>query len=465
MRVLFCASEIFPYAKSGGLADVAHSLVKELDKYVDICSVMPFYGFMSKKLFRKSNINFNVKLGGVFYQIAIYETLNEGIKTYFVDAPLLSTTEQMYGDGNAEYASNDIRFALFSASVVELAQIIHAEIIHANDWHSALVPLFVKRAKLNIKTLFTIHNLAYQGVFGKSSLARIGLEESYFHMDALEFYGKVNFLKAGIIYSDALSTVSPTYAKEILTQKFGCGLEGLLEAYKEKLVGILNGIDESVFDPQNDTALYLPYSCETLQKKHENRKAFQKAIGLRDDKRPLFIMISRLVHQKGFDVLMESLDTFLAQDINFILLANGEKSYKKILSTYAKKYKNFKFLSGYEEALSHRIYAAGDFLLMPSLFEPCGLNQMIAARYGTIPIVHGVGGLKDSVHEKKMKCARGIVFSQPTKKAFLLAIKRALKLKKDEKRFNEFITFNMKCDFSFSKRAVAYDELYRKVLL
>lgn len=464
MRVLFCASEIFAYAKSGGLADVGHSLVKALSAHVKICSVMPFYAFMDKNVYQQSSIKFSVTLGGIEYKVDIYEAMADGVKTYFVNSSILSATKCMYGDENGTYANNDIRFGIFCAAAVELAKVLQADIIHANDWHSALVPLFVKRAKLNIKTLFTIHNLAYQGVFDKSSLARIGLEDAYFHMDALEFYGKVNFLKAGVIYSDALTTVSPTYAKEILTKEFGCGLEGLLNAHKEKLVGILNGIDESIFNPQNDAALCRPYSYETLQKKYENKKELQKEVGLRDVKKPLFIMISRLVHQKGFDILIESLDDFLKEDINFLLLANGEDAYRQALEPYVQKYKNFKFLSGYDEALSHRIYASGDFLLMPSLFEPCGLNQMIAARYGTIPIIHGVGGLKDSVHEKKMKCARGIVFSQPTKKAFLLAIKRALRLKKDEKRFNEFISFNMKCDFSFKKSAVAYYELYKKVL-
>lgn len=464
MRVLFCASEIYGYAKSGGLADVGHSLAQALSKHAEVFSVMPLYAFMDKKSYQKSSIKFSVTLGGIEYKIDIYEATAESVKTYFINSSILSSTKFMYGDERGEYTNNDIRFGIFCAAVVELAAIIKADIIHANDWHTALIPLFIKRAKSNIKTLFTIHNLAYQGIFDKSSLGRLGLEDKYFHMDALEFYGKVNFLKAGIIYSDAVTTVSPTYAKEILTKEFGCGLEGLLEVCKGKLFGILNGIDETVFNPQNDAALYHTYSYETLQKKYENKKELQKEVGLKDVKKPLFIMISRLVHQKGFDILIESLDDFLKEDINFLLLANGADGYKRALEPYVQKYKNFKLLSGYDEALSHRIYAAGDFLLMPSLFEPCGLNQMIAARYGTIPIVHGVGGLKDSVHEKKTRCARGIVFSQPTKKALLLAIKRALKLKKDEKRFNEFISFNMNCDFSFEKSAVTYYELYKKAL-
>ena len=464
MRVLFCASEIFGHAKSGGLADVGYSLPQALIEHAQMISVMPFYAFMDKTLYQKSDIKFSVNLGGIEYKIAIYESTADNIKTYFIYSSILSYTEHMYGDKSGEYANNDIRFGIFCAAIVELALILKVDIIHANDWHTALVPLFVKRANLAIKTIFTIHNLAYQGVFEKNSLGRLGIQESYFHMDTLEFYGKINFLKAGIIFSDAITTVSPTYAKEIVTEEFGCGLEGLLYAHRDKLFGILNGIDNTIFNPETDSALWHNYTAQTLQKKYENKKLLLREVGLKDDKKPLFIMISRLVHQKGFDLLIESLTAFLKEDVNFLLLANGSDIYEKALEPFVAEYKNFKLLSGYDEAFSHRIYAAGDFLLMPSLFEPCGLNQMIAARYGTIPLVHSVGGLSDSVHEKKKTCIRGVVFSKPTKKALLLAIKRALKLREEKKKFNEIISFNMNCDFSFKKSALAYYELYKKVL-
>lgn len=464
MRVLFCASEIYGHAKSGGLADVGYSLPQAISEYVQISSVMPLYAFMDKKLYKKSDIKLNVSLGGIEYETEVYESSLKNIKTYFINSPLLSSTKFMYDDESGEYTNNDIRFGIFCAAVVKLALFLKVDLIHANDWHTALVPLFVKRDNLSLKTLFTIHNLAYQGIFDKSSLGRLGLEERYFHMEALEFYGKVNFLKAGIIYGDAITTVSPTYAKEILTKEFGCGLEGLLLANKKKLTGILNGIDDAIFDPKTDEALWCNYSSDTIEKKYENKKMLLKERGLRSAQKPLFIMISRLVHQKGFDLLIESLDEILKEEINFLLLANGLESYKESLEPYMKKYKNFKLLSGYDEAFSHRIYSAGDFLLMPSLFEPCGLNQMIAARYGAIPIVHSVGGLLDTVYEKKEKCIRGVSFSKPTKKAFILAIKRALKLKKDDKKFNEMISFNMNCDLSFKKSAYLYYKLYKKAL-
>jgi starch synthase len=463
MRILFCASEIFGHAKSGGLADVGYSLPQAISEYAEIISVMPLYAFMDKNLYKKSDIKLSVVLGGIEYETEIYESSLKRVKTYFINSPLLSSTKFMYDDESGEYTNNDIRFGIFCAAVVELAVCLKADLIHANDWHSALVPLFVKRANLPIKTLFTIHNLAYQGIFDKSSLGRLGLEESYFNMDALEFYGNVNFLKAGIIYSDLLTTVSPMYAKEILTKEFGCGLDGLLYAHRSKLTGILNGIDTALFDPATDPALWQNYTYDTIEKKYENKKMLLSKNGLKDLKKPLLVMIGRLVHQKGFDLLIESLDEILREDINFLLLANGLESYKNRLELYEKKYKNFKLLSGYDEAISHRIYAGGDFLLMPSLFEPCGLNQMIAARYGTLPIVHAVGGLADSVNERKKRCIRGVVFSKPTKKTLLLAIKRALKLRED-KKLNEMISFNMSCDLSFKKSALAYYELYKKVL-
>lgn len=464
MRTLFCISEIYGYAKSGGLADVGHSLVKALSDHTEIFSVMPLYSFMQKSSYQKSEIAFSVTLGGIAYEVEIYENFMDNVKTYFIRSALLSSTEFMYDDGGVEYANNDLRFGIFCAAVVELAKILEVDLIHANDWHTALIPLFVKRANLEIKTLFTIHNLAYQGIFDRSSLYRLGLEDSYFNMEALEFFGNINFLKAAILFSDTITTVSPTYAKEILTEEFGCKLDGFLYRHKEKLTGILNGIDETIFNPKDDPALWSNYTDETLEKKYENKKILLKESGLKDIKKPLFVMIARLVPQKGFDLLLDSLHTLLSENINFVLLTSGNSLYKEMLLPYEMEYKNFKFLSQYDETLSHRLYASGDFLLMPSIFEPCGLNQMIAAKYATLPIVHSVGGLADSVYEKKSACVRGITFSKPTKKAFMLAIKRALKLKDDKESFNKLISFNMKCDLSFKKSAASYYELYKKVL-
>ncbi len=457
MRVLFASSEIFPYAKSGGLADVASSLPKALSKEIDILRVMPFYGSMDESKFDKSSIKYSINLGGISYKIEILSRLDENILTYFIKAPLLSDTQNLYGDGGV-YANNDMRFGIFSKAICSLASSLHVELVHLNDWHCALSAFWLKNS--DIKTIFTIHNLAYQGVFEAQTLDRLGISREHFNFQDLEFWGKCNFMKAGIRYSDAITTVSPTYAKEILTPKFGCGLDGFLNFYKEKISGILNGIDTDFFNPETDKAIFKNYDKDSLKIKEENKKNLLKKIRLKDENLPLFIMISRLVEQKGFSIILDSLDILLKEELNLIILTEGENEYRAPLIEFAKKYKNFELLFGYDEDLSHQLYASGDFLLMPSLFEPCGLNQMIAMRYGTLPIVHSTGGLKDSVHAKVKKCGKGIVFSKPNKKAFILAIKRALKLKNTI----EVKKFNMSCNFSFTKSAEKYIELYKKIL-
>ena len=457
MRVLFASSEIFPYAKSGGLADVASSLPKALSKEIDILRVMPFYGFMDESKFDKSDIKYSINLGGINYKIEILSRLDEDVLTYFIKAPLLSDTQNLYGDGGA-YANNDMRFGIFSKAICSLASSLHVELVHLNDWHCALSAFWLKNS--DIKTIFTIHNLAYQGIFDVQTLDRLGISRKHFNFQDLEFWGKCNFMKAGIRYSDAITTVSPTYAKEILTPKFGCGLDGFLNFYKEKLSGILNGIDTDFFNPKTDKAIFKNYDKDSLNIKRENKKTLLEKTRLQDENLPLFIMISRLVEQKGFSIILDSLDILLKEKLNLIILTEGESGYKAPLVEFAKKYKNFELLFGYDEDLSHQLYASGDFLLMPSLFEPCGLNQMIAMRYGTLPIVHRTGGLKDSVHKKVKKCGNGIVFSKPNKKAFMLAIKKALKLKDP----NSLKKFDMSCDFSFAKSAKRYKKLYKEQL-
>ncbi len=464
MKLLFVSSEIFPHAKSGGLADVAHALPRALKKYLDISRVMPLYGFMNKELLEKCEISFRIELSGIYYNISLYTSENDGVKTYFIDAPLLSFTQNLYGDAKGEYSNNDLRFGIFCAAAVELAVQLHVDILHLNDWHSALCALFIKDKKLNLKTVFTIHNLAYQGVFGFDSLQRLGIDKKYFTMDALEFHSKVNLMKAGIAYSDCVTTVSPRYAEEILSNTFGCGLDGFLQKYSSKLFGVLNGIDTATFSPLTDKALIAPFDSEHLELKYLNKKELFQNIGVQEGiKNPLFAMISRLAHQKGFDLLLSSLELILSRQLHLLLLVEGTASYKEQLEEFAKKYDNFSFLFGYDEELSHRIYASADFLLMPSLFEPCGLNQMIAMRYATVPVVHGVGGLFDTVHEDESVCGRGIVFFEPTKKALLGAIERALELYQNTQKMQEIIHFNMKCDFSFDKSAKVYFHYYQNL--
>ena len=463
MRLLFAASEVFPYAKTGGLADVADALPKALAKVIDIARVMPLYGFMQKEKFRLYD-NFTISLGEQNYSIKVYQDTKEGVVTYFIEAPYLSNTQNLYGDADGDYKDNALRFGLFCKAVVMLGLRLNITHLHLNDWHSALVALFVKEFSLNIKTLFTIHNLAYQGIFEKSTLQLLGIESHCFTMEGIEFYNQVNFLKAGIAYADVITTVSPSYVKEILTPEFGCGLNGFLHVHKEKLFGILNGIDVDFFNPKSDTKIIAQYDTDSLELKAKNKKFLMQKLQIKNAKLPLFVMISRLVEQKGVALLIKSLLLLQKQKINIFLLGDGDSSICKTFENLATKYDNFYFIAGYDEALSHKSYAGSDFLLMPSLFEPCGLNQLIAMRYGVLPLVHAVGGLKDSVHETVDLCGRGFLYEEQKTATFIAAIQRALKCYEDKNALQKLQQFNMQCDFSFEKSALQYIKLYKEIL-
>ncbi|MCK9490959.1 MAG: glycogen synthase [Sulfurimonas sp.] len=457
MKILFASSEMFPYAKSGGLADVAASLPKSLSKFVDISTLMPMYGFMQKEELVLEYSD-EISLGGVSYKLKFYKKDNTA--TYFVEAPLLSDTQNLYGDEFGDYVNNDLRFGIFCKAIVVLAKRLSVDVLHLNDWHTALSSLYLKEEKSKIKTLFTIHNLSYQGIFSKKSLKRLSIGKKYFNIDGLEFYEKISFLKAGIAYSDAVTTVSPTYAKEILTKEFGCGLEGFLKYHKNKLYGILNGIDTNLFNPKTDLSLYKNFDYKSLDKKEENKKAFFKNSSLKNSKIPLFVMVTRLVEQKGIDLLIKSLKKILSKKINLYVVGEGSPDFVAKLEKFSKKYENFEFTNIYDEALSHRIYAAADFLLMPSKFEPCGLSQMISMTYGAIPIVHEIGGLKDSVIDG----VDGIVFKGERKKDLTLAVERAMDLRKRSELFNSMRVTAMKKDLSFTSSALKYIEIYKKIL-
>lgn len=447
MKPLYASSEIYPYSKSGGLADVAYSLTNELKNYIEVYKITPLYSFIDKKRYHITCYkSFYVELGAKKYKITLFK--NED--TLFVYHRILCDRKNMYG-----YRDDFLRFAIFSKAIVKTAKLLKVDTVHINDWHTALCALWLKEQKTPLKVIFTIHNLAYQGVFDKDVMEVVGIDKKYFNIESLEFYGKVNLLKAGIAYSDIVTTVSPSYAKEIQTKEYGCGLEGFLKKYSYKLHGILNGIDTAFFDPKNDEFISFNYDKNSLTNKIKNKKEFVKDMNL-----PLFIFIGRLVEQKGIYLILENSEEFSTLKASFIFLGEGDKKSEEILLKQCKKYKNITYIKGYDEKLSHRLYASADFLLMPSLFEPCGLNQMIAARYGTIPIVHRTGGLKDTVFEDEDKCAKGFVFKDYAKEEFFKAVMRAIGLYKDKKCFEQVCKFDMKCDFSFKNSAKEYLKLY-----
>ncbi|MFA6195511.1 MAG: glycogen/starch synthase [Sulfurimonas sp.] len=474
-KVLFVSSEVYPYAKSGGLADVSFGLPKAMSDAFDVSVIMPLYGSIDIKRFKIRHVeSFDIFLGAKKYKVELLSTTYEGLKCYFVGSKIITDKKSLYGTPQSGYKDNDLRFGLFCKAVVAFVKSKNYDLLHLNDWQSALCALFVKEdATLKIQTLFTIHNLAYQGIFEKESLEKLGLSQEYFHMDALEFYGGISFMKAGIAYSDAITTVSPNYANEILSNEFGCGLEGFLLKHKNKLTGILNGVDVSHFAPKTDTALVQNYDASSYDKKAENKKAYLKERNFENEQLPLFIFIGRFTWQKGVDLLIEALAELSQMKLNVAILGEGESKYHKQIKVQIAKSKNIDIYFGYDEALSHRMYASADFLLMPSLFEPCGLNQLISMSYGVIPLVSSVGGLKDSVQTiEKYDLALaygnylgfGFTFDKNEPNALIKTIKEALKLYEDKKRFKEINIHNMSCDFSWNAGAKEYTSLYKSLL-
>lgn len=464
-KVLFAASEIYPFAKTGGLADVAHSLPKALKHYVDMSVVMPLYSQIDRSKYgiNKLEVSFDITMGSQTYPIALYDTVYDGIKYYFVYSPILCDREFLYGPPGMGYEDNAIRFGLFSHTIVRLASTHQIDLLHLNDWQCGLSALLIHQENLPIKSIFTIHNLAYQGVFDTTVLNNLGIDGRYCHMEAIEFYSKISFMKAGIAFSDAITTVSPTYAKEILTPEFGCGLEGFLKQHHSKLRGILNGIDNDHFSPKNDGALVHVYNDAKGKKK--SKSALLKTLKMPGVSKPLFVFIGRFVHQKGMELLIETLPKMAALECNVAILGEGDESYHRHLEAICENYSNIHLTFGYIESLSHQMYAAADFLLMPSLFEPCGLNQMIAFAYGAVPIVHATGGLVDSVHkieqfDSTSSKGYGIVFNTPSANALLRAIKKSLEFYSDTKRFSELVNHNMTIDLSWSVSADEYKRLY-----
>ncbi len=468
-RVLFAASEVYPFAKSGGLADVAYSLPKALNETYDVDVIMPLYQFIDREVFgiQAMEERFDIMMGGITYPVTVYGCEYEEMNYRFVYTPLLCDREFLYGPPRGGYADNDIRFALFNYAMLEILKRDSYEFVHLNDWQTALLPLLLNNEpEIKMKSLFTIHNLAYQGIFEKKALTRLGIDEKYFHMDCLEFYGQVNFMKAGIAFADKITTVSPTYAKEIVTPEFGCGLEGFLQYHSNKLTGIVNGIDTEQFSPSTDKMLVEPY--RELRGKSINKSAFLEEIKMKDPQRALIVFIGRFTWQKGLEMLIDALPDMALMACNIVILGDGEVQYHEALETLAKKHDNIYLESGYDEALSHRMYAASDFFLMPSLFEPCGLAQMIAMHYGSMPIVHSVGGLADTVYDhaafdSKSQKGYGIVFTKPDHHAVLDAVKQALQLYGRKTQYNQIAKHNMLCDFSWRESGKLYIKEYEKL--
>lgn len=397
------------------------------------------------------------------------------VTAHFIENDTYFNRPGLYGDEQGDYPDNLERFAYFCRRSLELARELdfRPDLIHINDWQTALVPVYLKQLYSNdpffrkTKTLLTIHNLAYQGHFPARSFSQLGLDQSLFSIQGFEFHGKINLLKAGLIFSDAISTVSPSYAREIETQEHGWGLEGVIHSRRQALRGILNGIDKTVWNPVKDKLIAKNYSATAPAGKAACKAALQRECGLKvDPEIPVFGMVSRLAQQKGIDLLIEIAETFLLWNAQLLLLGDGDSHYKRKLAGIFQKHPGKAVTRfDFDVELAHRIYAGSDFFLMPSLFEPCGLGQLISLAYGTLPIVRRTGGLADTIVDMSQGArGNGLVFEKPQTQELLEVMDRAITLFADEKRFKNLRKTAMKLDFSWEHSAKDYRDYYLKII-
>lgn len=475
IKVLFVASEAVPFGKTGGLADVAGSLPKALlAENVQPVVVMPKYKRISEdvRCRMKHIYDGTIMLSWRQKYIGLDVLEYDGIKYCFVD-----NSDYFYRDDLYGYDDDGERFAFFCRGVLSLlpAMDFWPDVIHMNDWHTAMIAPFLRfdfsrdERYSKIKTVFTIHNLKYQGVFAPSYVTDVlGLDQSLFNNGVLEHRGALNYMKSALVCSDHITTVSRTYAEEIRYAFFGEGLDGLLSQRAGDLTGIINGIDEELYNPAKDESLFYSYDHLSTDKKLDNKRELQKQLGLEEKRRaPLLAIVSRLVEQKGLDLCVRILDELLRTDrVQLVMLGSGDKFYEGWFRGLAWRFPGRVSVNiGFSEELSRRIYGAADLFLMPSIFEPCGISQFIAMRYGAIPVVHAIGGLKDTVipFDKLNRTGTGFTFESYNAHDFLYAIRRALRVWEDYGLRQSVIINGMKTDCSWKKGAGEYAALYRKL--
>lgn len=481
MRVLVASSEVYPYSKTGGLADMAGALAKSLaEAGQEVGVITPLYRGIREKHpgLQPANYDFNLLVGDDWVQGRLWSLQpQEGLTVYFVEQAGYFDRPGLYQESALDYPDNSARFAFFSKAVANFARHhpLQPEIVHLHDWQVGPVPLLIKHESRaggwnpRPATVLTIHNLAYQGVFPATHYSLLNLPKDYFNPEGVEFYERVNFLKTAIVYSDMLTTVSPRYAREITTEQYGCGLDGVLRKRLDALAGILNGVDYTEWNTEANKLLPANYSVDNLLGKADAKRALQEKMGLpeRPDA-PLFGTVSRLADQKGVDIQLAALEEMLSADMQFALLGSGSPEYEQGFQRLAKRHPGKVAVKiGYDHALAHLIEAGCDFFLMPSKFEPCGLNQMYSLRYGTIPIVRVTGGLDDSVIDitQDMEKANGIKFYSYTAAALAKAIRKALVLYQQPEWLERFRLNGMQADFSWELTTREYLKVYERALL
>ena len=478
-KILFATSEVYPLIKTGGLADVTGSLPRALTKLgYDVKIILPAYASVLEKaaaVGMKQIAQLNVDGNPV----NIKQTRLPGsrVTVWLVDIPEFSerTGNPYCGPDGNDWPDNHLRFYIFSKTI-EIIALNQAnldwqpDVVHCNDWQTGLVPALLSLHADHLATVFTIHNLAYRGLFSHQAFTELNLPPAFWHHERLEFYGQVSFMKGGIAFADYLTTVSPSYAREIQKPEFGYGLDGLLRYRSDSLTGILNGIDTDEWNPATDPHLKATYNRRTLGNKCKNKEALQERMGLEINQHvPLLGFIGRLVDQKGIDLILSQVNRLLSAGYQFVILGSGFPHYEQTLRNIAEQNpKTFAVHIGYDEALAHQIEAGSDIFLMPSLFEPCGLNQMYSLRYGTLPVVHAVGGLRDTVFElpfdKIDSLANGFVFNQAEGNELFAAIERATAAFRQENIWKKLQLNAMTQDFSWEQSAKHYAEIYSRLL-
>ena len=471
MKVLYASSEAYPFAMSGGLADVAGALPKALRKrFIGCRVVMPLYGSVSEELRQKMTFicSITVPVAWRRQYCGIFEAHVDGVIYYLIDNQYYFKRDGLYG-----HFDDAERFAFFSRAVLEIIPYIGfiPDVIHCNDWQTALIPMylnsFYKYDDLykNIKTVFTIHNIQYQGKYGYELTEDVlGFPKE--HQSLLDYDNCLNFMKGAIQCSDKVTTVSPTYAKEILDPYYSHGLDGILKNFTYKLTGIVNGIDVDVYNPETDTLIYKNYSVEDISGKAYNKAQLQKELGLPEKAdAPIIGIVTRLVKHKGIDLVKCVFEDLLKADLQFAILGSGEWEFEEFFTQMANKYPDkVGLVVGFKPQLAHRIYAGADIFLMPSQSEPCGLAQMVALRYGTIPIVRQTGGLNDTITDSGDNQGNGFTFSSYNAHDMQEAVWRSIAGYADKDGWAVLRERAMKCDNSWGTSANAYIKLYKEIV-
>jgi starch synthase len=479
MKVAFLASEVIPYAKTGGLADVAGALPKFLARLgADIRVFMPLYREVRKKNLPLEPVldGASLDMDGEKLSYSVFAHRADGVTVLFIDRPEYFNRDCLYGTSAGDYPDNGERFAFFCRAALETMRALRfaPDIVHGHDWQSALTFAYLRNTYAGdeffgrTRTLFTIHNLAYQGLFDRDLLGRVGLPASLFNMKALEFYGKVNALKAGILYAAAVTTVSPRYSREIQTPEFGCGLDGLLRARSGVLHGILNGVDYRDWDPATDRLIPRHYTPSDRTGKTACRQELARMFGLEAPAgRPIAGMVTRLAGQKGLDIVCDALEALLGLGLTLVILGTGDQKIQDFLLAAQKKHpKRIGLKIAFDERIAHTIYAGSDVFLIPSRYEPCGLTQMYAMKYGTVPVVRATGGLDDSVQEfdPAAGVGNGFKFVDAAQGPLVEATRRAMTAFSRPDEWPTLVGNAMAADFSWERSAAAYLALYNKLL-